>query len=471
MGQRARILTQIAGFTGWKVTDAYWEDAAGSRFEQVGCYDVPRDSTLVLVMGRRWAPRCGQCFAVVPGPPHQRREPRRWADLPWAERRVVIEYGPERLKCRRCGSHATELLGWADAKQRQTRRLQHHLALDAFSMPLVHVSTKYGLSWHTVRRAEYAAIERWESTRPIVPLLLVGVDEKWLGRRHKNPHKYVTIVSNLETGEPVWIGYGRSAETLKSWFATLTPEQKSAIRLFAMDMHRPFLNAVREDPVLRRIPVVHDPFHIMKRAGEALTELRREVFFRAGPELRAIGRGTRWLVLRAWEKSTEEQRVRLQAILALNPEAGARLPGGRRTARDAPCPRCRDDDGRAASGPTTHAALGQRAHAEVARLDHRALRADRGARRAPPSHRTHRGAQQQLGDPCPSWPGLPGPSVPPEEAPLRRRQSRTQRRRHKALPRPRPTQSCPDGCMTRSRRPARALHLRRVAIDLKLQGS
>jgi transposase len=320
MGQRARILTQIAGFTGWKVTDAYWEDAAGSRFEQVGCYDVPRDSTLVLVMGRRWAPRCGQCFAVVPGPPHQRREPRRWADLPWAERRVVIEYGPERLKCRRCGSHATELLGWADAKQRQTRRLQHHLALDAFSMPLVHVSTKYGLSWHTVRRAEYAAIERWESTRPIVPLLLVGVDEKWLGRRHKNPHKYVTIVSNLETGEPVWIGYGRSAETLKSWFATLTPEQKSAIRLFAMDMHRPFLNAVREDPVLRRIPVVHDPFHIMKRAGEALTELRREVFFRAGPELRAIGRGTRWLVLRAWEKSTEEQRVRLQAILALNPK-------------------------------------------------------------------------------------------------------------------------------------------------------
>ena len=320
MGQRARILTQIAGFTGWKVTDAYWDNPTGKRFEQVGCYDVPIDAKLVLVMGRRWAPRCGQCLAIVPGPPHQRRKRRRWADLPWGEHRVVIEYPPERLKCRRCGCHATELLAWAEPKQRQTRRLQQHLALDAFSMPLVHVSTKYGLSWHTVRRAEHDAIERWESTRPIVPLLLVGVDEKWLGRRHKSPHKYVTVVSNLETGEPVWIGYGRSAETLKAWFATLTPEQKSAIRLFAMDMHRPFLNAVREDPLLARIPVVHDPFHIMKRAGEALTELRREIFFRAGPELRAVGRGTRWLVLRAWEKSTEEQRVQLQAILALNPK-------------------------------------------------------------------------------------------------------------------------------------------------------
>ena len=70
MGQRARILTQIAGFTGWKVTDAYWENPTGKRFEQVGCYDVPIDAKLVLVMGRRWAPRCGQCLAIVSGPPH-----------------------------------------------------------------------------------------------------------------------------------------------------------------------------------------------------------------------------------------------------------------------------------------------------------------------------------------------------------------------------------------------------------------
>jgi transposase len=56
----------------------------------------------------------------------------------------------------------------------------------------------------------------------------------------------------------------------------------------------------------------------MKRAGEALDELRRQIFFRAGPELRAVGRGTRWLVLRAWEKTTEAQRVQLRQLFALN---------------------------------------------------------------------------------------------------------------------------------------------------------
>jgi transposase len=49
-----------------------------------------------------------------------------------------------------------------------------------------------------------------------------------------------------------------------------------------------------------------------------LDELRREVLFRAGPELRAIGRGKRWLLLRAWEKLTATQRADLQSVLALN---------------------------------------------------------------------------------------------------------------------------------------------------------
>jgi transposase len=180
------------------------------------------------------------------------------------------------------------------------------------------VATKYGLSWHTVRRAEHDAIERWERTCPDGPLHLIGVDEKWLGRRHQREEKFVTIVSNLETGMPLWMGYGRGSATLTSWFETLSDEQKAGIQLFACDMHQPFLAAIRGDPILEDVPIVHDPFHIMKRAGEAITELRREVFFRAGPKLRAVGRGTRWLVLRSWERTGENDRARLRRLFALN---------------------------------------------------------------------------------------------------------------------------------------------------------
>ena len=185
-------------------------------------------------------------------------------------------------------------------------------------MPLSHVATKYALSWRTVRRAEADALARWEGSRPSKPLVQVGVDEKWLGRRHKRADKFVTIVSDLESGEPVWIGYGRGEATLAQWIASLSPEQKAALRLFATDMHAPFAAAIRADPSLAHAPVVHDPFHVTKRAGEAITELRRSVFFRASLELREVGRGTRWLVLRAWDRTSAADKLRLRRLFSFN---------------------------------------------------------------------------------------------------------------------------------------------------------
>jgi transposase len=317
MSQRTKILAQVLGLPGFKVIDTYFENERGQRVAPVGGFDVDRDARLIVVLGRRWTARCARCFAIG-GKCHEQKPARRWTDLPWAGRRVELEYAPVRVACRRCDATCVELLHWAERHQRQTKRFQQHVALDAFSMPLLHVATKYRLSWHTVRRAELAAIERWENTRTHVPLRMGGIDEKWLGRRHKNEHKFVTIISNLETGEPIWSGYGRSEATVKRWLDTLSAEQKAAITLFAMDMHRPYFNAIRADPALAHVVISHDPFHIMKRAGEAITELRRQEFFRAGPTLRAFAKGTRWLVLRSWENQGPEERARLRELFAAN---------------------------------------------------------------------------------------------------------------------------------------------------------
>jgi len=320
MGQRSRELTQVFGYMGWVVKEILFEDARGRRVFPRAGYDLPPDAQVVLRVKRRWTARC-TCGAIC-GKVHEQLPARRWKDLPWAGRAVAIEYAPIRVKCRRCGSHGEELIAWAERYQRATRRFEQHLALDAFSMPLLHVATKYGVSWGTVRRAEVAAIARWEATRAEVPLRFVGLDEKYLGRRNKLDDKFVTIVSNLDNGEPLWIGFGRREATVATWLAEVTPAQKAAMVLFAMDMHQPFLNAVRSDAALAHVAIVHDPFHVTKRAGEAITELRREVFFRAGPEMRRIGRGTRWLVLRAWEKCDNDQRATLRRLFSFNAKLG-----------------------------------------------------------------------------------------------------------------------------------------------------
>lgn len=322
MGQRARILTDIFGFRGWKVVDAFFEDEKGQLVLPLRNFAVMPGVRLVLRVVRRWLPRCCRCGGACRAGGHEKLALRRWADLPWAGIPVQIEAAPMRVKCQKCSASPVEMLAWADPHQRQSRRLQHHLALQAASMPVMHVAAQSGLSWGAVRRAEGAALARWQAARSTTPLRLVGLDEKWLGRRHRLDHKYVTIVSDLESGEPLWIGPGRSQGTTELWLGTLTKEQKTAIVLFAADMHEPFRAAIRGDADLAHVAFVHDPFHLVKRANEAVTDMRRDAFFRAGDELRAVGRGSRWLVLRAWERTTDQQRAQLRTLFSYNPRLG-----------------------------------------------------------------------------------------------------------------------------------------------------
>lgn len=210
------------------------------------------------------------------------------------------------------------MVAWADPRERVTRRLQQRIAIDCSAAPVSFVAQRYDMSWPAVRHAEEQAIARWERTRIAPQLTQVGVDEKYLGRRNKLAEKFVTVVSDLSTGEPMWIGMGRRKKTLGTWLATLSAEQKKAIDLFAMDMHAPFYEAVATATGLEHVTIAHDAFHIMKRVNDAIDEVRRATFFRAGAGHRAIGRGKRWLFLRAWERNTLEQQAELRRLLGMN---------------------------------------------------------------------------------------------------------------------------------------------------------
>jgi transposase len=147
------MLTGIWGFDGWKVVGTFFETADGRRVEPVGGYALLRETKLAVVAARRWMGRCSHCTKPC-RKRHELLPKRRWADLPWAGHPVEIEYEPCRLKCPRCGGAPGEMLAWADPYQRQSRRLHQHLAIEAASMPVMHVAALHGLSWLTVRRAE-----------------------------------------------------------------------------------------------------------------------------------------------------------------------------------------------------------------------------------------------------------------------------------------------------------------------------
>ena len=96
----------------------------------------------------------------------------------------------------------------------------------------------------------------------------------------------------------------------------LDARQRTAVEAVCLDMHRPSLNAVTR--VLPKAEAVFDKFPVLQHATEALDDVRRHEFFRAGPVMREFGRGKRWLLLRRWRDVRGKKRQALQELFTAN---------------------------------------------------------------------------------------------------------------------------------------------------------
>jgi len=141
----------------------------------------------------------------------------------------------------------------------------------------------------------------------------MGVDEIWLGKRTK----FLTVVSNLESGEPLWFGRDRLQTTLDTFFREeLSRGQRARIQAACVDMWQAFTNRIRA--WAPRCRIIYDKFHVMQHANAAVDEVRRAEFFRKGGHVRQVVKGKRWLLLSRWVHLTAAKRQQLNALFALN---------------------------------------------------------------------------------------------------------------------------------------------------------
>ncbi len=253
---------------------------------------------------------CGGCGVSVRDV-HSWTE-RRLRDLPWGTWQVWLVVEVHRVRCPRCGVR-TERLPFVTGKAHYTTRLEAAVARDCEAAPVSRVAVASHLPPETVRRMDKRVLRRWAAERPRKPLRYLGVDELYLGRRDK----FLTVVSDLESGEPLWGGRDRKRETLDRFFTeALPPARRRSVRAACVDMWEPFTHSLRVH--LPHARIVYDHFHVLRHVNDALDETRRAEFFRQGGAARALLRGKRWLLLRAWGNLERGERQQLKELLALN---------------------------------------------------------------------------------------------------------------------------------------------------------
>jgi transposase len=250
---------------------------------------------------------CGQKFSEI-----YDVNQRAVRDLPWSSLQATVFVEVYRVKCPSCGVKREKVL-MLPSKAPFSKRFEDAVGLACESASARQVARQFRLAESTVRAIDRRYLERWDAGRRKPALRQMGVDEIHLGKKQK----FLTVVCNLETGEPLWFGRERKKETLDEFFEEqLSGRQRRTITAACVDMWEPFRLSIEQ--WAPNCQIIYDKFHIMKHANAAVDEVRRAEFFRKGAQTRALVKGKRWLLLSRWRNLDTGKRQLLNRLFALN---------------------------------------------------------------------------------------------------------------------------------------------------------
>jgi transposase len=233
-------------------------------------------------------------------------------DLPWGEYRVTVLVEVCRVRCPDCGPRI-ERVPQLPSKAPFSKRFEEAVGQACESASARQVAKRLGLAPSTVRAIDQRYLERWCAERKRPPLKQLGIDEIYLGKSGK----FITVVSNLETGEPLWFGRDRKKETLDGFFCSqLRSLQRVRVRMACVDMWEPYKLSIQE--CAPQCAIVYDKFHVLQHANKAVDEVRRAEFFRQGGSRRELIKGKRWLLLTRWVNLTPDKQQILNQLFKLN---------------------------------------------------------------------------------------------------------------------------------------------------------
>lgn len=270
------------------------------------------DSAMIrMAPDLRYRPLCHHCHTPA-ATVHSNGHNRFIRDLNMAKAQVWLQVEYRKVWCDNCDGVRVEHLSFVNASKRVTDRMAQYI-YDLCKMLTVHdVAEHLDLNPKTIKAIDKSFLQESFSRTDCHDLRVLAVDEIAL----RKGHNYMTVVMDYFSGRVVWMGEGRSIETLDKFFAEMTDKQKQGIKAVAMDMWEAFINRVKHH--CPKASIVFDFFHVVQAFGRVIDKVRRDEYIKANEQDRKVLKGSRYLLLKNEENLSEKQENRLQDVLELN---------------------------------------------------------------------------------------------------------------------------------------------------------
>jgi transposase len=274
------------------------------------CIAEETDSEVVIAIETKSATPvcsgCGQGCLFI----HSTEE-REVRHLDAFHRRCRLRFDVRYVRCERCGL-CVEHNPLVAPRKRSTRAFRQYVGRLCKMLPISDVANHVSLAEDTVRSIDKEFLAEHYPPPDFGRLRRLAVDEI----AYRKGHNYLTVVLDYDSGEVVWTGKGRGEDTLGAFFKLIGPKICKQIVAVSLDMAAPYCKAVSEHcPNARH---VFDHFHVVKHLNEAVNDTRKLVMVRAGQRQRKVVKGKRFVLLRRYDKLTEEQVAELDELLELN---------------------------------------------------------------------------------------------------------------------------------------------------------
>jgi len=225
---------------------------------------------------------------------------------------VLLRYPAIQGRCRHCRSYETIRPPGIEPRRQATWRLMRYVSQLCRYMPIKSVGEVLPLRDTVIRRWDRAVLQETLPEPDLDDLKVLLVDEKSVGRHHQ----FVTLVMNGVSGELLHMAEGKKKQSLESFFARLTPEQKQRIEAVGMDRSGAYHAVVNEQ--IPHADVVYDKFHLIQNYNEVIDTVRRTEWRKAKAEQKSVIKGQRYILLKNPENRTTEDNQRLAELISVN---------------------------------------------------------------------------------------------------------------------------------------------------------
>lgn len=211
--------------------------------------------------------------------------------LPVGGKASFLSLEVPRVECPQCGALRQVSLPFAVERERMTLPFKRYVLELSRKMTIKDAADHVGVSWDTVKEIQKEWLLRKFKHVRLKDLKFIGIDEVSVGKGHN----YLTTVIDLESGAVMYVGDGKGADALASFWKRLKAA-KARVEAVSMDMSKAFISAVSTN--LPKAVIVFDKFHVMKLMNEALDKVRRRVQADSDDAAKARLKGLRWLLLK-----------------------------------------------------------------------------------------------------------------------------------------------------------------------------